>query len=103
MANWSHWSRRSDRCVRIPAASPLKACGPGAASKRGALVPLARLASAAHRTRLTLPQVRLLDDPQVAHRHRLSVLSACDDVPNAVTQGLTCDQPSVIGADPPNA
>ena len=46
---------------------------------------LARLAPAAYRTRLTLPQVRLLDDPQVAHRHRLGVLGAGHDVPDAVT------------------
>ena len=45
---------------------------------------LARLALAAERTRLPLPQVRLLDDPQVADGDGLSVLSARDDVPNAV-------------------
>ena len=38
-----------------------------------------------HRTRLTLPQVRLLDDPQVAHRHCLSVVVAGNDAPDAVT------------------
>ena len=41
-----------------------------------------RLATGAHRTRLTLPKVRLLDIPEVAHSHGISDLSACSDVPN---------------------
>ena len=45
---------------------------------------LARLAPAAQRSRCALPQVRLLDDPQVADCHRHSILSAPDYVPDAV-------------------
>ena len=49
----------------------------------------ARLAPAADRTRVTLPQVRLLNDLQIAHRHRHIVLNTRDDVPNAVTLDVT--------------